>query len=71
MPGVTSYFGLLEVGRPVAGETVVVSAASGAVGAVVGQLASMKGCRAVGIAGSAEKCAYGKLLVQVSDDPTK
>ena len=58
MPGVTAYFGLLEVGRPVAGETVVVSAASGAVGAVVGQLARMKGCRAVGIAGSAEKCAY-------------
>ena len=58
MPGVTAYFGLLEVGRPVAGETVVVSAASGAVGAVVGQLAKMKGCRAVGIAGSAEKCAY-------------
>ena len=58
MPGVTAYFGLLEVGKPVAGETVVVSAASGAVGAVVGQLAKMKGCRAVGIAGTAEKCAY-------------
>jgi NADPH-dependent curcumin reductase CurA len=58
MPGVTAYFGLLEVGRPVAGETVVVSAASGAVGAVVGQLARMKGCRAVGTAGTAEKCAY-------------
>ena len=58
MPGVTAYFGLLDVGQPVAGETVVVSAASGAVGAVVGQLAKMKGCRAVGIAGTAEKCAY-------------
>ncbi len=58
MPGVTAYFGLLDVGKPVAGETVVVSAASGAVGAVVGQLAKMKGCRVVGIAGTAEKCAY-------------
>ena len=58
MPGVTAYFGLLEIGKPVAGDTVVVSAAAGAVGAVVGQLAKMKGCRAVGIAGTAEKCAY-------------
>ena len=58
MPGMTAYFGLLEVGQPVAGETVVVSAASGAVGSVVGQIAKIKGCRAVGIAGGAEKCAY-------------
>jgi len=58
MPGVTAYFGLLEVGQPVAGETVVVSAASGAVGGVVGQIAKIKGCRTVGIAGGAEKCAY-------------
>jgi len=58
MPGMTAYFGLLEVGQPVAGETVVVSAASGAVGGVVGQIARIKGCRAVGIAGGAEKCAY-------------
>ena len=58
MPGVTAYFGLLDVGQPAAGETVVVSAATGAVGAVVGQLAKMKGCRAVGIAGSDEKCRY-------------
>ena len=58
MPGMTAYFGLLEVGQPVAGETVVVSAASGAVGSVVGQVARIKGCRAVGIAGGAEKCAY-------------
>jgi NADPH-dependent curcumin reductase CurA len=58
MPGMTAYFGLLEVGQPVAGETVVVSAASGAVGGVVGQIAKIKGCRAVGIAGGAEKCAY-------------
>ena len=58
MPGLTAYFGLLDVGRPQSGETVVVSAASGAVGAVVGQIARLKGCRVVGIAGSEEKCAY-------------
>ena len=58
MPGVTAYFGLLEVGKPVAGETVVVSAAAGAVGAVVGQIAKIKNCRAVGIAGSRKKCDY-------------
>jgi NADPH-dependent curcumin reductase CurA len=58
MTGMTAYFGLLDVGRPVAGETVVVSGAAGAVGGVVGQLAKLKGCRAVGIAGGAEKCAY-------------
>jgi hypothetical protein len=55
MTGLTAYFGLLEVGRPLPGDTVVVSAASGAVGQVVGQLAKMAGCRTVGIAGSAEK----------------
>jgi NADPH-dependent curcumin reductase len=58
MPGMTAYFGLLEVGRPKAGETVVVSAAAGAVGSVVGQIAKIKGCRAVGIAGGPEKCRY-------------
>ena len=58
MPGVTAWFGLLHIGRPVAGETVVVSAASGAVGSVVGQIAKVKGCRAVGIAGGAAKCDY-------------
>jgi NADPH-dependent curcumin reductase CurA len=58
MPGMTAYFGLLDVGAPVAGQTVVVSAASGAVGALVGQIARIKGCRAVGLAGGAEKCAY-------------
>ena len=58
MPGMTAYFGLLEVGQPEAGETVVVSAAAGAVGGVVGQIAKIKGCRAVGIAGGAQKCAY-------------
>jgi NADPH-dependent curcumin reductase CurA len=58
MPGWTAYFGLLEVGQPKPGETVVVSAASGAVGSVVGQIAKIKGCRAVGIAGGADKCRY-------------
>ncbi|HYL89731.1 MAG TPA: NADP-dependent oxidoreductase [Burkholderiales bacterium] len=58
MPGLTAYFGLKELGQPKAGETVVVSAASGAVGSVVGQLAKLWGARAVGIAGGREKCAY-------------
>jgi NADPH-dependent curcumin reductase CurA len=58
MPGMTAYFGLLEVGRPEAGETVLVSAASGAVGGLVGQIAKIRGCRAVGIAGTEAKCAY-------------
>lgn len=58
MPGFTAYVGLLDHGRPQPGETVVVSAASGAVGQVVGQLAKIQGCRAVGIAGSDDKCRY-------------
>jgi NADPH-dependent curcumin reductase len=58
MPGMTAYFGLKEIGQPKAGETVLVSAASGAVGSVVGQLAKVWGCRAVGIAGGREKCDY-------------
>ncbi len=58
MPGMTAYFGLLEVGQPKPGETVVVSAAAGAVGMVAGQIAKIKGSRAVGIAGGAEKCRY-------------
>jgi NADPH-dependent curcumin reductase len=58
MPGMTAYFGLKELGQPKAGETVVVSAASGAVGSVVGQLAKIAGCRAVGIAGGRDKCDY-------------
>jgi NADPH-dependent curcumin reductase CurA len=58
MPGMTAYVGLLDIGRPKAGETVVVSAASGAVGAVVGQIAKLQGCRAVGIAGGDAKCRY-------------
>jgi NADPH-dependent curcumin reductase CurA len=56
--GLTAYFGLLEVGRPQPGETVVVSAAAGAVGNVVGQIARIRGCRVVGIAGSDEKCRW-------------
>jgi NADPH-dependent curcumin reductase len=58
MPGGTAWIGLFEHCQPKAGETVVVSAASGAVGSVVGQLAKLQGCRAVGIAGGAEKCKY-------------
>ena len=58
MPGMTAYFGLLDVGAPNEGDTVVVSGAAGAVGATVGQIAKIKGCRAVGIAGGAAKCRY-------------
>ena len=58
MPGMTAYFGLLEVGLPKAGETVVVSGAAGAVGQTVGQVAKHKGCRVVGIAGGKDKCAF-------------
>jgi NADPH-dependent curcumin reductase CurA len=58
MPGITAWFGLFEIGQPKPGETVVVSAASGAVGSMVGQLAKIKGCRAVGIAGGKAKSDY-------------
>lgn len=58
MPGMTAYFGLLDIGRPQPGQTVVVSGAAGAVGSVVGQIAKLKGCRAVGIAGGRDKCDY-------------
>jgi len=58
MPGLTAYVGLLEIGRPKPGETVAVAAASGAVGSVVGQIAKITGCRAVGIAGGPDKCRY-------------
>lgn len=58
MPGMTAYTGLMNIGDPKPGETVVVAAASGAVGSIVGQIAKIKGCRAVGIAGSQDKCDY-------------
>jgi NADPH-dependent curcumin reductase CurA len=58
MPGMTAYFGLLDVGQPKAGETVVISGAAGAVGQTVGQVAKQKGCRVVGIAGGKEKCDF-------------
>jgi NADPH-dependent curcumin reductase CurA len=58
MPGLTAYFGMKEIGEPKPGETVVVSAASGAVGSAVGQLARIAGCRAVGVAGGKAKCDY-------------
>ena len=58
MPGMTGYFGLMDVGQPQPGETVVVSGAAGAVGQTVGQMAKIKGCRVVGIAGGAAKCAW-------------
>ena len=58
MPGLTAYFGILDVGKIKKGETVLVSGAAGAVGSIVGQIAKLKGCQVVGIAGGAEKCAY-------------
>lgn len=58
MPGLTAYVGLLDIGQPQAGETVVLAASTGAVGSVVGQIAKLKGCRVVGIAGAKEKCDY-------------
>lgn len=58
MPGLTAFVGLVDIGQPKAGETVVVSAASGAVGSIVGQLAKARGCRAVGVAGSRDKCRF-------------
>ena len=67
MPGRTAYFGLNRVGKPKSGETVVVSAASGAVGTVVGQLAKSYGCYVVGIAGGPEKCSYVKDVLKFDD----
>jgi NADPH-dependent curcumin reductase CurA len=58
MPGLTAYVGLLDIGQPKPGETLVVAAATGAVGSIVGQIAKLKGCRVVGVAGGREKCEY-------------
>ena len=60
MPGFTAYMGLLDIGRPKPGETLVVAAATGPVGATVGQIGKLKGCRVVGVAGGSEKCNYAK-----------
>ena len=60
MPGLTAYTGLLNIGKPQPGETLVVAAASGAVGSVVGQIAKIKGCRVIGIAGGEQKCRFVK-----------
>lgn len=60
MPGFTAYVGLTNIGKPKQGETLVVAAASGAVGSIVGQIAKIKGCRVVGIAGGRVKCKYVK-----------
>ena len=68
MTGLTAYFGLLDIGQPKEGETVVVSAAAGAVGSVVGQIAKIRGCRTVGIAGGSDKCSW--LLEEYGFDST-
>ncbi|WP_319534979.1 NADP-dependent oxidoreductase [uncultured Vibrio sp.] len=60
MPGFTAYMGLLDIGQPKPGETIVVASATGPVGSTVGQIAKLKGCRVVGIAGGEEKCRYAK-----------
>lgn len=60
MPGFTAYMGLLDIGKPTPGDTLVVAAATGPVGATVGQIGTLKGCRVVGVAGGAEKCSYAK-----------
>ena len=67
MPGLTAYAGLLEIGKPQPGETVVVAAASGPVGSMVGQIAQIKGARAVGIAGGPKKCAFVKNDLKFAD----
>lgn len=67
MPGITAYFGLLDIGKPAAGETVVVSGAAGAVGTVVGQIAKIVGAKVVGIAGTEEKISYLKHELQFDE----
>ncbi|MBU1342723.1 MAG: NADP-dependent oxidoreductase [Proteobacteria bacterium] len=63
MPGFTAYMGLLDIGQPKQGETLVVAAATGPVGATVGQIGKMKGCRVIGVAGSSEKCKHAKQVL--------
>ena len=63
MPGFTAYMGLLDIGQPKQGETLVVGAATGPVGATVGQIGKLKGCRVVGVAGGSEKCSYAKSVL--------
>ncbi len=63
MPGFTAYMGLLDIGQPKAGDTIVVAAATGAVGSMVGQIGKLKNCRVVGIAGGKEKCDYAKSIL--------
>jgi len=67
MPGFTAYMGLLDIGKPQAGETLVVAAATGPVGATVGQIGKLKGCRVVGIAGDAEKCRHAREILGFDD----
>lgn len=67
MPGFTAYMGLLDIGQPKAGETLVVAAASGPVGATVGQIGKLKGCKVIGVAGGAEKCRYVKEELGLDD----
>lgn len=67
MPGFTAYMGLLDIGQPKSGDTLVVAAASGAVGATVGQIGKIKGCRVIGIAGGSEKCEYVKNVLGFDD----
>lgn len=67
MPGFTAYMGLLDIGQPKAGETLVVAAATGPVGATVGQIGKLKGCRVIGIAGGEEKCRYAKDVLGFDD----
>jgi NADPH-dependent curcumin reductase len=67
MPGLTAYVGLLDIGQPQAGNTVVVAAATGAVGSLVGQIAKLKGCRVVGVAGGREKCDYARNTLGFDD----
>ena len=67
MPGRTAYFGLLRLGLPKSGETIVVSAASGAVGSVVGQMGKILGCRVIGVAGGEKKCSYVKDVLGFDD----